>query len=106
MELLPEQVGEVSESISSITLQFEEATKVDFANTAITLVGPNEASIPLTLEDDGISQLLSFLNLRQVGIYTLSVTPQDVAGNVATGAINYRFVLSLGLPSEFSCNRW
>ena len=103
LELLPEQVGEVSESISSITLQFEEATKVDFANTAITLVGPNEASIPLTLEDDGISQLTaSFLNLRQVGIYTLSVTPQDVAGNVATGAINYRFVLSLGLPSVSS----
>ena len=103
LELLPEQVGEVSESISSITLQFEEATKVDFANTAITLVGPNEASIPLTLEDDGISRLTaSFLNLRQVGIYTLSVTPQDVAGNVATGAINYRFVLSLGLPSVSS----
>ena len=103
LELLPEQVGEVSESISSITLQFEEATKVDFANTVITLVGPNEASIPLTLEDDGISQLTaSFLNLRQVGIYTLSVTPQDVAGNVATGAINYRFVLSLGLPSVSS----
>ena len=103
LELLPEQVGEVSESISSITLQFEEATKVDFANTAITLVGPNEASIPLTLEDDGISQLTaSFLNLRQVGIYTLSVTPQDVAGNVATGAINYQFVLNLELPSVSS----
>ena len=103
LELLPEQVGEVSESISSITLQFEEATKVDFANTAITLVGPNEASIPLTLKDDGISRLtVSFLGLRQVGIYTLSVTPQDVAGNVATGAINYRFVLSLGLPSVSS----
>ena len=103
LELLPEQIAEVSESISSITLQFDEATKVDFANTVITFVGPNEASIPLTLKDDGISQLTaSFLNLRQVGIYTLSVTPQDVAGNVATGAINYQFVLSLGLPSVSS----
>ena len=100
LELLPEQVAEISESISSITLQFDETTKVDFANTAITLVGPNEASIPLTVEDDGISQLtVRFLNLRQVGTYTLSVTPQDIAGNVATGAINYQLVLSLGLPS-------
>ena len=103
LTLLPDQVAEVSEPISSITLKFQEATKVDFANTVITLVGPDEASIPLTVEDDGTSQLtVSSLNLRQVGIYTLSVTPQDVAGNVAIGAINYQFVLSLGLPSVSS----
>ena len=103
LELLPEQIAEIFESISSITLAFEEATKVDFANTIITLVGPDEASIPLTLEDNGTSQLtVSFLGLRQVGVYTLSVTPQDVAGNVAPGAINYQFVLNLGLPSVSS----
>ena len=100
VELLPTQVTEVSESISRITLAFEEVTKVDFANTLVTLVGPNETSIPLTLADDGTSQLTaSFLGLRQVGRYTLSVTPRDVAGNVAPGAINYQFILNLGLPS-------
>ena len=100
MELLPAQVGEVSESISSITLAFEESTKVDFANTVVTLVGPNETPVPLTLADDGTSQLAaSFLGLRQVGLYTLSITPSDVAGNVATSALTYQFVLNLELPS-------
>ena len=98
--LLPAQVGEVSESISSITLAFKESTKVDFANTVVTLVGPNETPVPLTLADDGTSQLtVSFLGLRQVGLYILSVTPLDIAGNVATSAITYQFVLNLELPS-------
>ena len=56
-------------------------------------------SIPLTLEDDGVSQMtLSFLDLEQIGSYTLSVTPQDVAGNAAAGAVDYRFTLEIPLP--------
>ena len=31
-------------------------------------------------------------------MYTLSVTAQDVAGNVASGAVDYRFTLDLALP--------
>ena len=31
-------------------------------------------------------------------MYTLSVTAQDVAGNVAPGAVDYRFTLDLALP--------
>ena len=102
--LLPNRIAKIVEPINSITLQFEEATQIDFANTQITLVGPESSdisgeSIPLTLEDDGVSQVtLSFLDLEQVGTYTLSVTPQDVAGNTAAGAVDYRFVLDMPVP--------
>ena len=100
MELPPQQLTKILEPISGITLQFEEATRVDFDNTAITLIGPNDASIPLTLQDDGKSQLTaSFLDLHQAGMYTLSVTPRDIAGNVAPGPINYRLALDLSVPS-------
>ena len=106
--LLPNRIAEIGESINSITLQFEEATQIDFANTQVTLMGPEPfdadgmsttPSIPLTLEDDGVSQMtLSFLDLEQIGSYTLSVTPQDVAGNAAADAVDYRFILDIPLP--------
>ena len=103
LELVPQQITEVAESISSITVQFEEATRVDFANTQVTLTGPDQASIPITRSDDGASELtVSFQNLHEVGVYTLSVTAQDIAGNVASGAVSYRFILDLALPSVSS----
>ena len=103
VELVPGGIVDISETISSITLQFEEAARVDFTNIQITLTGPDAEAIPLTLEDNGTTGLTaSFLSLRQVGIYTLSVTAQDVAGNVAPGAVNYRFALDLTLPSVSS----
>ncbi len=108
VELVPNRIAEILESINSITIQFEEATYINFANTQVTLMGPESTnaegesttpSIPLTLEDDGVSQVtLSFLDLEHIGTYTLSVTPQDVAGNVAAGALNYTFVLDIPLP--------
>ena len=100
MELVLNRIAKIVEPINSITLQFEEATQIDFANTQVTLMGPESTpSIPLTLEDDGVSQLtLHFLDLEQVGTYTLSVTPQDVAGNAAAGAVDYRFVLDMPVP--------
>ena len=106
--LVPNRIAKIVEPINGITLQFEEATQIDFANTQVTLVGPESSeesgastapSIPLTLEDDGVSQLtLHFLDLEQIGTYTLSVTPQDVAGNAAAGAVSYRFALDMPLP--------
>ena len=36
--------------------------------------------------------------MEQIGSYTLSVTPQDVAGNAAAGAVDYRFILDIPLP--------
>ena len=103
LELIPEGIADISESISSITLEFAEATRVDFTNTQVILTGPIGETIPLTLEDNGMTGLTaSFLSLRQVGVYTLSVTAQDVAGNIASGAVNYRFALDLTLPSVSS----
>ncbi len=102
-ELLSQEIVEVSESIGSITLQFEDAAGIDFTNTQVTLTGPDEALIPITLTDDGASELTaSFENLHEVGAYTLSVTAQDLAGNIAPGAIDYRFVLDMALPSVIS----
>ena len=108
MELVPNRIAELVEPINSITLQFEEATRINFANTQITLMGPESTttdgesttpSIPLTLEDDGVSQMtLSFLDLEQIGAYVLSVTPQDVAGNAAAGPTEYRFLVEIPLP--------
>lgn len=108
IELLPNRIAEILESISSITLHFEEATRVDFANTQITLMGPEVVdasgetpapSIPLTLEGDGTSQVtISFQELERSGSYTLSVIPQDVADNTTTGSADYTFVLDIPLP--------
>ena len=100
LELLPQEIAEVSESISSITLQFEEATRVDFANTVVSLIGPDGQPIPINISPDGLTQLTArFVALTQAGLYTLSVTPQDIAGNVAQGALQYAFRLDFVLPS-------
>lgn len=116
MELVPNRIAEILEPVNSITLQFEEATQINFANTQITLMGPDpsgatdpdsglpiEFEFPLTLENDGVSEVtVSFLDLEQIGSYVLSVTPQDVAGNVAAGAVAYRFILDIPLPQVSS----
>ena len=100
MELVPQEITEISESISSITLQFEEATRVDFANTVVDLVGPDSQPISLNISADGLTQLTArFVKLTQAGLYTLSITPQDIAGNVAQGAVQYSFRLVFVLPS-------
>ena len=100
VELVPQRITEISEFISSATFQFEEATRVDFANTEVSLVGPNGQTIPLNISADGPTQLTArFVELIQAGLYTLSVTPQDIAGNVAQGAVQYSFRLEFVLPS-------
>ncbi len=98
-ELHPNEVPEILEPISGIVFKFEDTTLVDFANTVIQLVGPDESEILLNLEDDGTSEVVAdFLTLTQIGSYTLSVTPQDIAGNAASGAIRYEFVLDISPP--------
>ena len=103
IEFAPQEVTEISESISSITLQFEEATRVDFTNTVVNLVGPDGQAISLNISADGLTQLTArFVELTQAGLYTLSITPQDIAGNVAQGAVQYSFRLVFVLPSVSS----
>ena len=98
-DLIPYQVTDLSESVNQLTLNFIETTQVDFSATTVTLTGPNNTTIPLTLENNGIDQLTaSFVSLTQDGIYTLSVTPQDIAGNTAQGAVSYPFRLKFKIP--------
>ena len=89
---------------SALDIAFEEATtRVDFANTTITLTGPDDAAIPLTLTPQGKAQVTAaFVAPQALGVYTLSITPQDIAGNVARGAVNYRFRLDVNVPSVSS----
>ncbi len=98
-ELTVNQVAELSESIDTITIKFNEATRVDFENTNVSLLDPNDLPIPFTVGDDGVSQMtLSFVALTQIGQYTLSITPQDIAGNAAQSPIQYAFILEFILP--------
>ena len=99
LNLTPYQVTDLSESISKLTLNFVESTRVDFAETVITLMSSDGSTVPLTLENNGIDQIVvSFVSLTQGGLYTLSVTPQDIAGNVAQGAVPYPFRLEFEVP--------
>ena len=107
--LAPQGTTEILEPVSRITIQFDETTRMDFDNTVVTLVSSGVSAtsgevetvdIPLTLQNDGISQITaSFLELNQLATYILSVTPQDVAGNVAAAPITYTFALDIPLPS-------
>ena len=100
LSLVPHQVTELAESISSITVQFEETTRVDFEMTTVTLTNESDEVIPLTLEHNGISQLTAHLvGLTQSGLYTFGVTAQDIAGNISQSAVQYPFRLQFILPT-------
>ena len=99
MDLTPNQVAELTESVDTITIKFNETTRVDFENTNVSLLDPSNQPIPLTVGDDGVSQMtLNFVALTQIGQYTLSITPQDIAGNTAQSPIVYAFNLEFILP--------
>ena len=94
-DLAMNEVATVFGAVNRITLAFEEATThIDFASAEVTLSGTESTngsggsgswSIPLTLENDGVSQITAnFIALEQIGSYTLSVTVQDVVGNATT----------------------
>ena len=99
MKLVTNEVAELTEAITTITIQFTETTRVDFASTQVSLVDPDDFTIPLTQKDDGVSQLtLSFAELTQIGQYILSVTPQDISGNVSQNPTQFTFDLEFILP--------
>ncbi len=99
LSLIPYEVTELSENINKLTVSFDELTRVDFANTMVALTGPEDSAIPLTLANNGKDALtVSFLSLTQSGLYTLTITPQDITGNVAQGAISYPFRLKFSVP--------
>ena len=99
LNLTPYKVTELTETVSKLTLRFVDSTRMDFANTNVMLTAPNGTEIPLTITNNGVDELTAnFVTLTQGGEYTLSVTPQDIAGNVAKGAVLYLFRLDSLLP--------
>ena len=99
-ELVANEVTELSESISTITLSFSEATRVDFSNTDVSLLDPSDLLVPISIEDNGVSEMtISFADLTEIGQYVLSVTPQDIAGNTASSPIEFTFNLEFILPT-------
>ena len=99
VELTPYEVTEIPESISSFTVEFTDTTRIDFENSRVVLTGPNDQQIVVTQENTEDSQLIvRFVSLTQSGEYTLSITPQDVAGNTAQGAVLYPFRLDFEVP--------
>ena len=100
--LEPQLIKMISETVSSITLQFEDATRVDFTNTVVELTRPGPEGpipIPSNISVDSFTQLtIRFVELMEDGSYTLSITPRDVAGNAAQGAMRYAFLLDTESP--------
>ena len=79
------------------------ARDIDFGATLVSLVGPGETDIPVNRVDDGQTVLtLNFQALTQRGEYTLSITPQDLAGNQSTAPFIYRFRVDVALPAVSS----
>ncbi|MCH8290105.1 Ig-like domain repeat protein [Candidatus Poribacteria bacterium] len=99
----------ISQSLTEIAVTLSDAvggdgqpipaSGVDFAGTAVQLLAPSNNTLGVNLRDDGATTLtVSFAQLREIGTYTLEITPRDLAGNVSGHAIEYRFSLSLARP--------
>ena len=70
---------------------------IDLTGTDVQLIGPGNTSLGINTRDDGIDTIIaSFASLYQPGTYTLEITPQDMAGNTSSHAIEYEFGLELG----------
>ena len=104
MALAPQEITEISESISSITLQFEEATPRRFYQYSGQLgrspMGNRFRSILRRMGLRNLPHVL--LNLRKLDCTPCPSPPQDIAGNVAQGVVQYTFRLVLVLPSVSS----
>ena len=70
---------------------------IDLVGTGVQLLGPGKTPLSINTRDDGVDTIIvSFASLYQPGTYTLEITPQDMAGNVSSHAVEYEFGLELG----------
>ena len=113
-ELSVDNITTLTESFSQIIVTFENTLEdseqglpapsndIDFANTVVELTRPGseeEESIPSNVSVYSPTQLaIRFVELIEDGSYTLSITPQDIAGNTARGAVRYAFLLDTESP--------
>ena len=110
-ELSTDTITTITENFSQILVTFQEAVvsqenadtspvepDIDFANTVIELTGP-EAAVPINISIHSATQLaVRFVELMEDGTYTLTITPQDILGNTAQGAVRYAFLLDTEAP--------
>ena len=113
-ELSADNITTLTESFSQIIVTFEDTLEdseqgaqvpsndIDFTNTVIELTGPGPdgtQSISSNVSVYSPTQLaIRFVELIEDGSYTLSITPQDIAGNTARGAVRYAFLLDTESP--------
>ena len=105
-----EALAIINQSFTEISLQLSDANDettavsgVDLAGTTVRLLAPGGAEIGINTRDDGLDTItISFAQLRQLGTYTLEITPRDVAGNVSGHAIAHKFSLDFERPGVSS----
>ena len=94
----------IETSFNGLTIKFSDAngettpvSGIDLVGTGVQLLGPGKTPISINTRDDGVDTIIvSFASLYQPGTYTVEITPQDMAGNVSSHAIEYEFGLELG----------
>ncbi len=94
----------IGQAFEELTIKVSDAngattpvSGVDLVGTSVQLLGPGSALLGINTRADGRNTVIvSFASLRQAGTYTLEITPQDLAGNVSSHAIEYSFNLELG----------
>ena len=94
----------IETSFNGLTLQLSDAngeitpvSGIDLVGTGVQLLGPGKTPLSINTRDDGVDTItVSFASLYQPGTYALEITPRDLAGNVSSHAIEYKFNLELG----------
>ena len=94
----------IETSFNGLTIKLSDAngettpvSGIDLVGTNVQLIGPGDTPLGINTRDDGADTIIvSFASLYQPGTYTLEITPQDMAGNVSSHAIEYTFNLELG----------
>ena len=94
----------IETSFNGLTIKLSDAngettpvSGIDLVGTGVQLLGPGKTPLSINTRDDGVDTIIvSFASLYQPGTYTLEITPQDMAGNVSSHAVEYEFGLELG----------
>ena len=94
----------IETSFNGLTIKLSDAngettpvSGIDLVGTGVQLLGPGKTPLSINTRDDGVDTItVSFASLYQPGTYTLEITPQDMAGNISSHAIEYEFGLELG----------
>merc|ERR1712098_996238 len=89
------RIVEITEAFSSITVKLTDvpvqtSTGVDLANSSVSLQTNQGLEIGMEMESSGVMEVenngvdkitAKFSEIQLTGLYTLAVTPKDLAGN-------------------------